>query len=106
MYIIAWDFLVASGQEEAFESAYGPDGVWARLFRHGRGYEGTQLFKDASGPGRYWTLDSWDSAEAFEAFHKEHSLEYARIDRQCESLTETEKRLGAFVVVDGKNYTV
>jgi heme-degrading monooxygenase HmoA len=102
MYLIAWEFLVAPGQEEAFKAAYGPGGVWARLFRRSSGYKGTQLFKDSSSPGRYWTLDSWKNAEAFEAFHQEHSMEYAEIDRQCGALTESEKRLGTFVVVNDR----
>jgi heme-degrading monooxygenase HmoA len=100
MYLIAWEFLVAPGQADAFEVAYGPDGVWASLFQRSSRYRGTQLLKDTSSPGRYWTLDLWEDEEAFETFHREHSKEYAEIDRQCEALTESEKRLGTFVVVD------
>ena len=33
-----WEFQVRPGRESEFESHYGPDGTWARLFRSAEGY--------------------------------------------------------------------
>jgi hypothetical protein len=32
MFLILWEFEVKPGCEQSFESAYGPDGTWMRLF--------------------------------------------------------------------------
>ena len=60
-------------------------------------YLGTELLKDAYVPGRYVTIDRWQSEEAFRAFRAQHDPDYESIDRDCDSLTAAESRIGAFV---------
>jgi len=43
MFVALWEFEVKPGDQERFEGAYGHHGQWAKLFRHGKGYEGTRL---------------------------------------------------------------
>ena len=100
-FVVVWEFWVRVGAEAEFERAYGKAGAWVRLFSGDAAYGGTRLVRDASEPGRYLTLDSWESAAAYEAFKKNHVAEYGEIDRECEKLTEEEKELGRFVEVAG-----
>jgi heme-degrading monooxygenase HmoA len=96
MFIVIWRFEVAEEKVAAFEAAYGPEGVWARLFRSSPEYHGTELLRDAYVPGTYLTIDRWSSEEAYRAFRKEHDAEYEALDRECDALTGRETRIGAF----------
>ena len=94
-YVVVWEFRTRPGAEAEFIEQYGPEGVWARLFRQSAGYIRTELLKDVADERRFLTLDYWKSEEEFNRFHKQHSAEYERLDKELESLTEQEKRLGA-----------
>jgi heme-degrading monooxygenase HmoA len=67
-YTIIWEFHVKPEDAARFEQAYGPAGEWAQFFRTGTGYLGTTLNRDAEQPGRYLTLDFWESAGAYQQF--------------------------------------
>jgi heme-degrading monooxygenase HmoA len=95
-YMIVWEFRPRKGMETRFEEAYGPQGIWVKLFSTGRGFIGTELNRDLNDPSRYFTLDLWISKEAFETFRSTHQQEYKAIDQQCEALTAEEKPLGEF----------
>jgi quinol monooxygenase YgiN len=95
-FTAVWEFQVKPEAVSAFESIYGPDGAWAKLFRQSPDYRGTELIRDLERPGRYLTLDHWNSREALHRFKQEHNAEYAALDKQCESLTEREGFLGNF----------
>ncbi|MBZ5655926.1 MAG: hypothetical protein LAO56_11710 [Acidobacteriia bacterium] len=95
-YLAIWEFEINPKSRAQFEEIYGPDGAWARLFRQSPDYRGTKLIRDLTHPGRYLTLDSWLSREAFHTFKQVHAAEYAMLDKQCESLTEHEEMVGEF----------
>ena len=95
MFVALWEFKVKPGFEGEFERAYGESGDWAHLFGKNPAYRGTRLAKDVDRDGWYFTLDSWDSREAYDAFRKAHEAPYAELDRKCEQLTCEEKYLGA-----------
>ncbi len=97
MFVILWQFDIAEEQVAAFEAAYGPSGSWAQLFGRSPEYLGTELLKDAYVPGRYLTIDRWQSDEAFRAFRAQNDLDYEVLDRACDPLTAAESRIGAFV---------
>ena len=96
MLVILWEFQVRPGAEAAFERAYGPSGDWARLFAAAEGWLGTELLRDESEPGRYVTVDRWDSAARFAAFRAAQAEAYDALDRRCEGLTTGERLLGRF----------
>jgi heme-degrading monooxygenase HmoA len=98
-FITIWEFLVKNESIAEFETLYGGDGEWAKLFRRGEGYLGTDFIRDADRPGRYLTIDRWASRQAFEKFKRDHADEYGSHDRHCESLTESETWLGNFELV-------
>jgi len=96
MFIVLWQFDIAEEQATAFEAAYGPGGPWASLFAVSPEYLGTELLRDAYVPGRYVTIDRWSSEEAFRAFRAGHDADYEKLDRECDTLTAGESRIGAF----------
>jgi heme-degrading monooxygenase HmoA len=96
MFVVVWQFEVAEEKIAAFEAAYGAEGAWAKLFGSSPEYRGTELLRDAYIPGGYLTIDRWTSEEAFRAFRKEHDAEYEVLDRTCDALTSSERRVGAF----------
>jgi heme-degrading monooxygenase HmoA len=98
MFVVVWQFEIAEEKLSAFEAAYGPQGVWAQLFRGSPSYHGTELLKDAFVPGGYMTIDRWESEEAFRAFRKNHDSAYEALDRACDELTSRETRIGAYTV--------
>jgi len=96
MFIIVWQFEIAEEKVAAFESAYGPNGPWAELFRKSSEYKGTELLRDTYDPGKYLTIDRWTSENAFRAFRKEHDADYEALDRSCDALVTRETRIGAY----------
>lgn len=98
MFVVVWQFEIAEDKIAGFESAYGPGGTWAQLFRHSPNYLGTELLRDSYVPGRYLTIDRWASEDDFRAFRKDHDQEYEKLDRTCDALTASETRVGAYTV--------
>jgi heme-degrading monooxygenase HmoA len=96
MYVILWEFRPQVGQEAAFAAAYGPAGVWTALFRRSPGFLGTELLRSGESPPHYVTIDRWESRDAFESFRRAHQADYDRLDRECESMTAAEAKLGEF----------
>ena len=84
------------GRENGLGRSYGHSGGWARPFRRGDGYLGTELLQRSDGSREYLTLDRWASRAAYEAFRARWSSEYRRLDHRLEELTEEETLLGAF----------
>jgi heme-degrading monooxygenase HmoA len=97
-FMAVWEFQVREESQAQFEKVYGMDGEWAQLFRRSPGYVRTELLKDAHNPGRYVTLDLWDSQKAYESFKAEHAPEYKTIDQFCENLTVSEIEIGEFAL--------
>lgn len=94
-YRILWTYEVKPEAAAVFERTYGSDGEWARLFRSARGYLGTQLFHTVGTPGRYLTIDEWESLAAYDIFRARFAAAYAELDARCDDLTQTERLLWA-----------
>jgi heme-degrading monooxygenase HmoA len=93
---ILWEFEVREPRRNEFESHYGPDGSWARLFRVAPGYGATELLNDRDYPLRYVTIDHWSSRAQWLEFRRRHAAEYEALDRQCDGLTTRETPLGEY----------
>ena len=98
MFVILWEYEVKPGCEERFETVYGADGDWARLFRTDPSYKETRLLRDISRPHWYFTLDYWDSEKSFLQFKASREEAYASLDLATEGLTLSEHRLTAFAL--------
>jgi heme-degrading monooxygenase HmoA len=97
MYTCLWEFVVDAGARAEFERHYGADGTWVRLFRRAPGFVETRLLIDRADPGRYVTVDRWQSEEAYRAFRDSHAAQYAELDAECGKLTRAETFLGAYL---------
>jgi heme-degrading monooxygenase HmoA len=94
--VIALVFSYEVAEPGEFESVYGPEGDWARFFRTGRGYVGTELLRDVEHPARYLVVDRWDSRENYNAFVEANREEYMRrVDESAFHYVQ-ELRLGTF----------
>jgi heme-degrading monooxygenase HmoA len=90
-YRLIWAFDADPAQVAAFEEAYAADGAWVELFREGRGFVRTELFRSVADPARFLTVDTWESQSDYEAFHRRHAEPYAALDARCEGLTRREE---------------
>jgi heme-degrading monooxygenase HmoA len=100
MFCYICEFILSPEKAEAFQRAYGPEGPWLRLFRGQPGYVRTELRRDTTNPGRFLTIDYWTSAEACRAFKERERVRFSAIDADCERLTESERYLGDFDLVE------
>lgn len=100
--MIALVFRYEVRDQRAFEQAYGPEGEWARFFREGRGYIGTELLHDVEEPERYLVIDRWESGEAYNAFLSERQDEYLRRSDESRFHYVQELRFGTFENVWGE----
>lgn len=96
MIIVVWEYQVKADCTIKFEKIYASDGDWAELFKKGRGFLGTKLFRSVEQPQMYSTIDQWESLKDYKAFLSEWKEEYEKLDKQCEGLTERESYLGIF----------
>ncbi|WP_336946981.1 hypothetical protein [Asaia sp. HN010] len=98
---IVRSYAVVSSQIETFESTYGPEGPWARLFRNEPSYRGTKLIADVMQTGRYIAIDEWASYQAYLEFKTDHPEAFAALDEACAPLIVSVEFFGAFRVVRG-----
>jgi heme-degrading monooxygenase HmoA len=97
MYVILWEFTSKPGLENEFERLYGSEGVWNQLFRHGKGYLGTELLKGTG--DRYISIDRWTSLSDYESFKHQYAEEYKKIDEECASVRGSESQIGSFLSI-------
>lgn len=98
MVTVLWEYQVKPDRVAEFEKVYASDGDWTELFRKGKGFIGTRLFKSPDIPNLFLTIDQWESMQDYKTFLSQWKEEYETLDKQCESLTEHESCLGTFGV--------
>ena len=96
MFLALWEFEVKSGCVERFQSAYGPQGEWVRLFRTDPSFVETRLLRDSAAPNKFVTLDFWQTRYAYESFRELNHPAYAELDKTFEKLTTFENCIGMF----------
>ena len=94
--MIALVFSYDVGDSPEFEQAYGPEGEWAKFFRTGRGYVGTEVLRDVEIPARYLVVDRWESREAYNDFVAANREEYMRRVDETAFHHAHELRIGTF----------
>ena len=95
-YVYVWSFEVAADKADEFRRLYGPNGAWSQLFASADGYIDTQLLEDRGKPGRFMTIDRWESEDAFRAFRSARAQEFQRLDRMGDVMTLSETLVGEF----------
>lgn len=97
MIALVWRYEVKEDARTAFETTYGPDGAWAKLFARADGYCGTELLRATDGV--YLTIDRWRTLEDFAAFLAVHREAYEALDRATEGWTASEQKLGDYQIL-------
>jgi heme-degrading monooxygenase HmoA len=93
MYVRVWEYQVEAGQSAAFRAAYGAEGDWAQLFRKGRGYAGTALYRNTTDGTRFVTVDRWSSEAAWTSFLGKFREPYDALDTQLAGLSLSQREL-------------
>lgn len=96
MIEVVWEFVVKPERIDEFIDGYGPSGAWSALFSEFDGYRGTRLCRDVDKPNRFLTIDVWDNAADRQRMFELTGERYARLDREFEGLTESEREIGVF----------
>jgi hypothetical protein len=94
-YVVIWRFEVRPERAGEFVEHYGPEGTWARFFRHSPEFIRTDLLRNGT---EFVTLDWWRSERAFLDFESANRDEYRSIDAGFEQLTSREEMIGAYTV--------
>jgi len=79
-----------------FAGVYGPDGDWAKFFRQGAGFIGTELLRDVEEPDRYVVIDRWESIDAYNDFISVNQKEYLERSDESRMYYLQELRFGTF----------
>jgi heme-degrading monooxygenase HmoA len=103
---VVFEYEVEEGLRAEFERVYGSDGDWARFFRAGDGYLGTELHaavRESASPGReadarrrFLVVDRWTTQEAYADFLATNAAEYEQRSDAVASLYVSETRIGSF----------
>jgi len=102
MYVDIWEYTVKSDFRNEFLESYGSQGVWAKLFRRGKGYLFTEFLEDNNDTNHFVTIDYWDSVEEYHDLRKTFSGEYDDVDKICRSYTLKERQIGDFALVGNR----
>ena len=102
MHIIIWKYIVKNGCQSNFEEKYGLKGIWDMFFKKQTGYITTELLKGLMKKNEYFTLDKWISKEHYEECLSKNIEEYKKIDYSCESMTESEEKVGEYTSMQEK----
>jgi heme-degrading monooxygenase HmoA len=92
------EVLVKEEAKGRFELAFGPGGMWSKLFARSLGFRGTTLLRDMKNQRRYLTIDLWDSEAQHEQALNENKSEYDELETAFEEWVELKTELGTFRV--------
>jgi hypothetical protein len=106
MYCYIWSFVVRPEYLKEFQSAYGPEGDWARFFQSDPEYIRTYLLGDRDNLERFVTVDFWSSYEAWASFRKRFASQFEALDKTCEQFTIEEMQIGGFNVLGESGFVI
>ena len=93
---ILWRFRVHPDRISEFRQAYGPNGLWATLFRSAEGYLGTELLESQDAECSFITVDRWRRSADYTEFKGLYREAYEELDRRLADLTTAEEEIGIF----------
>lgn len=96
MIYVLWEFQVSVENRAKFETAYKGDGIWGQLFQRDSAYVKTILVRNDERAGSYLTIDVWKNRESYLQFKHRFGADYAKIDKDCEALTDGERLIGIY----------
>ncbi len=96
MVQIVREFVVREEARGPFELAFGPGGLWSRLFARSIGFQGITLLRDTKNPRRYLMVESWGTEAQREQALAEQQEEYAQLEAALAKWTESRAEWGVF----------
>ena len=93
------EFVVKDEVRGQFELAFGPGGLWSKLFAQQPGFRGTTLMRDMKNPGRYLTVDLWDTEAQRDHALSEYKTEYSNLEATLADWSESTTEIGIFRVL-------
>ena len=99
MIEIVREFVVKEEARGQFELAYGPGGAWSKLLARTAGFRGTTVLRDTVNPGRYLTIDIWDTLAQREQMLEERAADCSNLDATFAGWTESKTEVGIFRVL-------
>ena len=83
---------------------FGPDGIWFRFLRQGKGYIATEVKCESVSDGQYRVRDFWSGHRGFEVFRERFAEFSGRLDRLiAEELVDRQEFVGAYYEADGND---
>ena len=98
MVEIVCAFVVKEEARGQFELAYGPGGVWSKLFAGSPGFRGATLLRDTKDPRRYLAIDVWDTEALRVEALAERKDDYDELEAALSDWTASRTQLGVFRV--------
>jgi heme-degrading monooxygenase HmoA len=99
MIEIISEFVVKDEKRGQFELAYGPGGLWSKLFARAHGFRGTTLLRDVENPRKYLTIDLWNSLAHWEQVLAGILDDYSDLETSFSDLVESKTEVGIFRVL-------
>jgi heme-degrading monooxygenase HmoA len=99
MIEIVCEFVVKEEARGQFELAYGPGGVWSKLFAQCSGFRGTTVLRNTENLRRYLTIDLWETVDQREQALAENQAEYADLEAAFGGWIESRTEVGTFSVL-------
>ena len=98
-FVVIWRFRARGDRVASFIQAYGPNGLWAQLFRKATGFVSTQLLCERSRSDHFLTIDTWTSHASYVAFRNAFAEEYDANDRMCADLSGSEELVADYLAL-------
>jgi len=99
MIEVVWEFVVREETRGHFELAFGPGGLWGKLFGSCQGYRGTTVMRDTDDQRRYLVVDLWETSESREQALAEHDEAAADLETTLSTWVETRTDMGVFRIL-------
>ena len=93
------EFDIKEESRSRFELAFGPGGAWSSLFARCPGFRGTTVLRDTQNPGRYLTIELWETEAQREQVLTENRTGYSELEAAFDEWTESRTKLGVFSVL-------
>ena len=96
MYSVVWKYIVKEENQMIFETEYGKQGTWAKLFSDSESYLGSILSIKEDSKSTYLLIDNWADKKSYDSFKIINSVIYNRLSSEFETLYENEEKIGEF----------
>ncbi len=99
MIEMVWEYVVSERGRGQFELAFGPGGVWSKLFSACEGFRGTTVLRSTKDARRYLVIEVWDTEDRREQALAHHPTEYSDLQVAFSGWVEAKAEVGTFTML-------